>query len=75
MYADGFPFVARNWADDKATLTRCIRVFTRENWPIHFHLYPEGTALYSKSLARNTAFMEKEGLKPYVLLMLCCCQR
>ena len=65
MHGCDFPFVARKWEDDKETLTHCANVFAERGAPSYFLIYPEGTALYSRTLERNQKWMSEHGKTPY----------
>jgi len=63
-----FPFVARQWDNDREVISWCCENTTlggtRPSW---FIIYPEGTALYSKSLARSQKYMKEQNKTPCVL--------
>ncbi|KAF0689078.1 Aste57867_19350 [Aphanomyces stellatus] len=65
----GFPFVQRNWSEDEAKLSQTMDAYRARPFGAWLAMFPEGTALYDKTLASSHAFQTARG-KPvteYVL--------
>lgn len=66
----GYAFVARRWEMDKGAIERCIERYTSKQLPIWLLIFPEGTALYWRSLERNTKYMTEKNLKPFNYVLM-----
>ncbi|OQR82347.1 lysocardiolipin acyltransferase [Achlya hypogyna] len=60
-----FPFVQRNWAEDQDSLGRIIHSYHARPWGTWLAMFPEGTALYPKTLAESQAFAKSKGRTPF----------
>ncbi|CAK4628434.1 hypothetical protein AeMF1_001933 [Aphanomyces euteiches] len=52
----GFPFVERNWTEDEATLGKLVASYHDRPYGAWLAMFPEGTALFDKTLASSQAF-------------------
>lgn len=56
-----FPFIKRNWATDEARITRLVSAYREYSAGVWLAMFPEGTALYDKTLEQSHAFASSRG--------------
>ncbi|OQS05751.1 lysocardiolipin acyltransferase [Thraustotheca clavata] len=59
-----FPFVQRNWAEDQQSLARIINAYKSRPWGTWLAMFPEGTALYSKTFTESQEFAKSKNRTP-----------
>ncbi|ETV78324.1 hypothetical protein H257_07910 [Aphanomyces astaci] len=57
----GFPFVERNWVEDQAKLGALIESYHSRSYGTWMAMFPEGTALYDKTLQASHDFKAANG--------------
>lgn len=53
-----FPYVKRDWATDQARITKLMAAYSQFSAGVWLAMFPEGTALYDKSLAQSQEFAQ-----------------
>ncbi|ETK84520.1 hypothetical protein, variant 1 [Phytophthora nicotianae CJ01A1] len=56
-----YPYINRNWATDQDRLTKVIQSYKYVDMGTWLAMFPEGTALYDKTLKKSHKFAEKQG--------------
>ncbi|GMF26276.1 unnamed protein product [Phytophthora lilii] len=56
-----YPYVNRNWATDRRRLADRIRSYRAADMGSWLAMFPEGTALYDRTLRKSHEFAEKQG--------------
>ncbi|KAF1779505.1 Concanavalin A-like lectin/glucanase domain [Phytophthora cactorum] len=56
-----YPYINRNWATDQDRLAKVIQSYKDVDMGTWLAMFPEGTALYDKTLKKSHEFAEKQG--------------
>jgi lysocardiolipin and lysophospholipid acyltransferase len=56
-----FPFIKRNWATDEARITKLMSAYREYSPGVWLAMFPEGTALYDKTLQQSHDFASSRG--------------
>jgi len=64
------PFIKRNWAADRESITRTFSRLVKGRVPVWLILFPEGTRITPQKLSKSHEFARSRGLKPHQHLLL-----
>ncbi|KAG1698219.1 hypothetical protein DVH05_015210 [Phytophthora capsici] len=56
-----YPYINRNWATDQDRLAKVIQSYKEADFGSWLSMFPEGTALYDKTLKKSHEFAENQG--------------
>lgn len=65
-----FVFLNRKWEQDQAHFTKKLKGFVESESPFCLLIFPEGTTLNHKALAKSESFASKLGVKPTSRVLL-----
>lgn len=70
MYLNNWPYVSRDWKKDQIYLTKLFRVYKEQKMRLCLWIFPEGTRITPKKLAKSQSYAAKTGKPAFKHVML-----